>query len=104
MLGRSRRYRPRTPGTDTIKLPGRAANVPCYYFYDDELARITELQARLLSEPDTRKPPDDSPYRYLQPGVRVSSDYTPSMLRMIQSTTTGVLVMDERGNEFLTVL
>jgi hypothetical protein len=88
--------------TDIGKLPWKAANISCFYLYDDEMGRPSTPQARRLTDP-TAGNPDDSQYDTLQPGLRVTSAYLPSKPDMFLSTTTGVLVRDRVGNKFMTV-
>ena len=89
-------------GTNTDKLPWKVANIQCFYTYDDEMGRPSIPQACRLQDP-TPGNPDNAHYHSLQPGLRVTSDYLPSRPGTFLSTTTGVLVQDEVGNEFMTV-
>lgn len=88
--------------TDAGKLPWKAANILCFYLYDDEMGRPFLPQAHRLRDP-TLGNPDNSQYGPLQPGLRVTSTYLPSKPDMFLSTTAGVLVRDQAGNEFMTV-
>jgi hypothetical protein len=88
--------------TDRAKLPFQAANIRCFYLYDDEMGRPSIPHARRLMDP-TPGNPDNSEYDTLQPGLRVTSEYLPSKPGMFLSTTAGVLVRDQVGNEFMTV-
>ncbi|KAK3934649.1 hypothetical protein QBC46DRAFT_413729 [Diplogelasinospora grovesii] len=88
--------------TDFNKLPWRAANIVCFYLFDDEMGRPSAPQARRLLDPAPGNP-DDSQYDTLQPGLRVTSPYLPGNPGMFLSTTTGVLLKDGVGNEFMTV-
>ncbi len=88
--------------TDLGKLPWHAANIGCFYLFDDEMGRPSAPQARRLLDPAPGNP-DNSQYGTLQPGLRVTSSYLPSSPGMFLSTTTGVLLKDGVGNEFMTV-
>jgi len=88
--------------TNVNKLPWRAANIGCHYLFDDEMGRPSAPQARRLLDP-TPGNPDNSQYDTLQPGLRVVSSYLPGSPGMFLSTTTGLLIKDEVGNEFMTV-
>jgi hypothetical protein len=87
--------------TNTAKLPYMAANIPCLYMYEEEVGRPPMPQARRVTDP-TQGNPDNSEYDTLQPGLRVTSDYLPSEPDKFLSTTSGVLVRDRVGNEFMT--
>lgn len=89
-------------GIDTARLPWKAARVPCQYLYDDEMGRPRLPQARRQTDP-TPGNPDQSQYITLQPGMRVTSAYMPGEPNMFRATTTGVLVKDSVGNEYMTV-
>ncbi|KAK3363877.1 hypothetical protein B0T25DRAFT_597419 [Lasiosphaeria hispida] len=52
--------------TDMEKLPSRAANISCLYFFDGEMGRPSAPQARCLTDP-TPGSPDNSQYNTLQP-------------------------------------
>ena len=88
--------------TDFTKLPRKAANISCTYLYDDEIGRPSVPQARRIMDP-TPGNPDESEYKTLQPGVRVTSACMTSKPNTFMSTTAGVLVSDLVGNEFMTV-
>ncbi|KAG5305338.1 hypothetical protein I7I50_05702 [Histoplasma capsulatum G186AR] len=88
--------------TDPTKLLSQAANIRCFYYYDDEIGRPASLRACRLTDP-TPTNPDNNEYSTLQPGLRVTSDYLPSKPGTFLSTTAGVLVRDAVGNEFMTV-
>lgn len=87
---------------DMGKLPSQAAKTRCLYLFDDEMGRPSAPQARRLTDP-TQGNPDNSQYNTLQPGLRVTSSYMPSNPDMFLSTTSGVLLKDRVGNEFMTV-
>ncbi|KAM0429745.1 hypothetical protein ACHAPT_006351 [Fusarium lateritium] len=88
--------------TDMTKLPWRAARISCQYLYDDEMGTPRWPQARRQTDP-TPGHPDQNQYTTLQPGLRITSGYLPGRPGMFQATTTGVLVKDTVGNEFMTV-
>jgi hypothetical protein len=88
--------------TNVNKLPWRAANIVCNYLFDDEMGRPLTPQARRLLDPAPGNP-DVSQYDTLQPGLRVASSHMPGSAGMFLSTTTGVLLKDKVGNEFVTV-
>lgn len=87
--------------TDFTKLPWKAANILCFYLYNDEMGRPQVPQARRQTDP-TPGNPDNSKYDTLQPGLRITSAYLPSQPDAFLSTTAGVLVKDQVGNEFMT--
>jgi hypothetical protein len=87
---------------DFTNLPWKAANMGCLYLFDDEMGRLAAPQARRLADP-TPGNPDHSSYDTLQPGVRVASVHLPSDAGKFMSTSAGVLVRDQAGNEFMTV-
>ncbi|POR33919.1 Uncharacterized protein TPAR_05877 [Tolypocladium paradoxum] len=89
-------------GIDTARLPWKAGRISCQYLYDDEMGKPRLPQARRQTDP-TPGNPDQSQYINLQPGMRVTSAYMPNRPGMFQATTTGVLVKDSIGNEFMTV-
>src|SRR6202012_1146386 len=86
--------------TDPNKLPRYAANIACRYLFDDDMGRPSALQARRLLDPAPGNP-DVSQYDTLQPGLRVTSSYLPNSPDTFLSTTTGVLLKDGVGNEFI---
>ncbi|KAK4466220.1 hypothetical protein QBC42DRAFT_329279 [Cladorrhinum samala] len=88
--------------TDMGKIPSQAANIRCFYLFDDEMGRPPAPQARRLTDP-TPGNPDNSQYNTLQPGLRVTSSHLPSDPDMFLSTTSGVLLKDKLGNQFMTV-
>ncbi|KAI5862476.1 hypothetical protein GGS23DRAFT_572537 [Durotheca rogersii] len=89
--------------TDMGKVPCQAANIICFYLFDDEMGRPPAPQARRLTDP-TPGNPDNSQYDALQPGLRVTSSYLPSHPDMFLSTTSGVLLKDHLvGNKYMTV-
>ncbi|EXJ55875.1 hypothetical protein A1O7_08806 [Cladophialophora yegresii CBS 114405] len=88
--------------TDTDTLPCRAAKIGCNYLFEDEMGRPSALHASRLTDPAPGNP-DVSQYDTLQPGLRVASSYLPSSSATFMSTTTGVLLRDGVGNEFMTV-
>jgi hypothetical protein len=90
--------------TDLSQLPRKAAGLPCLYLYDNEMGRPSTARARRLTQPLPGNP-DNSEYMELRPGVRVSSTYAPSGAGAgdFLSTTAGVLVKDQLGDEFMTV-
>ncbi|ETI21432.1 hypothetical protein G647_07779 [Cladophialophora carrionii CBS 160.54] len=88
--------------TDINKLPCRAAKIGCSYLFDDEMGRPSAPHARRLSDPAPRNR-DVSQYDTLQPGLRVASSYQSGNSGTFLSTTTGVLLKDGAGNEFMTV-
>ncbi|KAK3363871.1 hypothetical protein B0T25DRAFT_470095 [Lasiosphaeria hispida] len=87
---------------DMEKLPSQAAKIRCLYLFDDQMGRPSAPQARCLTDP-TPGNPDNSQYNTLQPGLRVTSSYLPSNPDTFLSTTSGVLLKDQVGNEFMTV-
>jgi hypothetical protein len=98
--------------TDVTKLPRKAANIACTYLYDDEIGRPSAPQARRIMDPTFNRArfsrltpgnPDESEYKTLQPGVRVTSACMTSKPNTFMSTTAGALVSDLAGNEFMTV-
>ena len=89
--------------TDLSKLPWKVAKVHCVYLYDDEMGRPSTPQARRLRDPVPGSP-DESRYDdTLQPGVMVTSGYFPDQPTTFLSTTAGVMVEDEFGEQFVTV-
>lgn len=88
--------------TDRSKLPRKVANIMCFYLYDDEMGRPSTPQARRLTDP-TIGNPDETQYDTLRPGLRVTSAPLPSEPSMVLSTTTGVLLRNQAGYEFMTV-
>lgn len=88
--------------TEMGKLPFRATKVACRYLFDDEMARPSALQARRRTDPAPGIA-DERQYDILQPGLRVSSSYLRSDSSEFHMTTSGVLVKDNLGNEFMTI-
>lgn len=86
--------------TDMTKVPRAAARCPCYYLFDDELGRPENLSAKRIKEP-TGDVVDDSLYETLRPGVMLSSG-RPSEQAVELRTTSGVLVKDSLGNQYMT--
>ncbi|KAH8816449.1 hypothetical protein F5884DRAFT_776275 [Xylogone sp. PMI_703] len=88
--------------TDHTKIPSGVANIACLYLFEDEMARPPVPQARCIIE-STPGNPDNGEFTTLQPGLRITSAYLPSSSGTFLSTTTGVLVKDGAGNEYMTV-
>jgi len=87
---------------DLSKLPWQAAEIRCFYLYEDEMGRPSVSKAHLQTDPMPGNP-DNSEYGTLQPGVRISSGYLQSDPGKFMSTTAGVLVKSAIGVEFMTV-
>ncbi|OAP60401.1 hypothetical protein AYL99_05403 [Fonsecaea erecta] len=87
--------------TDHTKLPHLAAKIICFYMFEDEMGRPSTPHVRRLHDPAPGNP-DLSQYDTLQPGLRVSSAYLPDCPNTFLATTTGVLLKDKVGNEFMT--
>lgn len=88
--------------TDMSKIPATVGQVRCFYAYEDQMGRNAPRQARRQHEPSPGNP-DNNQYQALRPGVRVSSAYLPSQPGTYMSTTTGVMLKDSLGYEYLTV-
>ncbi|OAP54118.1 hypothetical protein AYL99_11653 [Fonsecaea erecta] len=88
--------------TDMTKVPWLIGKATCVYLYDDEMGRPSKLHARRQHDL-TQGNPDISMYDTLQPGLRVTSNYLPDSSDAYLETTTGVLLKDSVGNEFMTV-
>lgn len=86
---------------DLAKLPYEAGSISCTYLYGDEMGRRALPQARRPTDP-TPGNPDDSEYEVLQPRLRLASPYSPDNPGMFLPTTTGVLVKDAIGNQYMT--
>ncbi|KIY01857.1 uncharacterized protein Z520_01995 [Fonsecaea multimorphosa CBS 102226] len=88
--------------TNYNKLPFHAANISCSYLFEDEMGRPSAPHVRRLSD---RAPGDLDMNQYdtLQPGLRVASSYLLDKPDAFLATTTGVLLKDRVGNEFMTV-
>ncbi|KAF4981915.1 hypothetical protein FZEAL_2384 [Fusarium zealandicum] len=87
--------------TDLTRLPWKAANIGCQYLYDDEMGRPALPKARHQSDL-TSGDPDESQYQTLQPGLRLTSGCLPSNSGVFIPSTTGVLVRDDAGDEYMT--
>ncbi|KAJ5609271.1 hypothetical protein N7528_009838 [Penicillium herquei] len=85
----------------TLKaVPKSIAKCKCFYLFESIMGRPRNLSARPLKEASIEK--DDSTYQTMRPGVMISSGKHPieghEML-----TSSGVLVKDRIGNEYMTV-
>ncbi|OAP53799.1 hypothetical protein AYL99_11985 [Fonsecaea erecta] len=93
------------PITEVMYLvPWLVGRVACVYLYEDEMGRPSNLYTRRQLDP-TPESPDMSKYDTLQPGLRVVSNSPPQLgdPDTYLETTTGVLLRDSVGNEFMTV-
>ncbi|KAB8239614.1 uncharacterized protein BDW43DRAFT_8965 [Aspergillus alliaceus] len=82
-------------------VPRSVAQCNCFYLFESEMARPRKLSALRLKQPS---PPeaDDSSYDIIRPGVMLSSGKHPEEGWEIL-TSSGVLVRDHRGFEYMTV-
>lgn len=92
-------------GTLVQKLPMVVARTPCGYVFESQIQRPVETAYR-LKEPSLAAY-GDSTYANLRPGIMLSSSRfggtasVPARGELL--TTSGVLVKDRRGNEYITV-
>ncbi|OQV10307.1 hypothetical protein CLAIMM_14327 [Cladophialophora immunda] len=89
--------------TDMSKVPFSAGKVGCFYLYEDQMGTPSTLHTRVRSLEPTPGNPDLSQYSSLQPGLRVASAYLPGDPNTYLGTTTGILLRDGLGNEYMTV-
>ncbi|KAB5578458.1 hypothetical protein GE09DRAFT_1261585 [Coniochaeta sp. 2T2.1] len=87
---------------DLTKLPYRVGRIGCRYLFEDELGRSAPPPARRMTDPAPGERPDNGNHATLQPGLRITSGYIPGGQQQYMSTTTGVLVKDRDGNEYMT--
>jgi hypothetical protein len=92
-------------GTLVQKLPMVVARTPCGYVFESQIQRPVGMAYR-LKEPSPIAY-EDSTYTNLRPGIMLSSSRfrgtAPVPARGELLTTSGVLVKDRRGNEYITV-
>ena len=88
--------------TSMTDIPRTVAKMPCYYFYEEETSRPTDLPALRKIEPSDAVA-DDSVYTTLRPGVMVSSERSPSDQSEWLSSSGVLLRHDQSGVEYLTV-
>ncbi|OIW23255.1 hypothetical protein CONLIGDRAFT_693857 [Coniochaeta ligniaria NRRL 30616] len=91
----------RNRATDPARLPKRVGRLPCGYLFEDEMGRSQAPRSRRLVDLSPGNP-DVSTYNTLQPGLRVTSGYMNPTGQQFMATTSGVLVKDAVGNNFMT--
>jgi hypothetical protein len=87
--------------TTLDKVPRAIARCPCYYLFEDEMGRPRDFPAHRIKEP-TRDIADNGGYDILRPGVMLSSGKHPTEDVEVL-TSSGVLVRDRLGNQYMTV-
>jgi len=87
--------------TNLNNVPRSVACCPCYYLFEDEMGRPRDFPARRINEP-TRDVVDNGQYGILRPGIMLSSGRHPTE-DMEVLTSSGVLVKDRLGNQYMTV-
>ncbi|KAF3491450.1 uncharacterized protein GIQ15_00967 [Arthroderma uncinatum] len=86
---------------DISELPRSITRCKCFYLYEDEMARPLRQSALRLTEPAPGTF-DDGEYKTLRPGIMVSSGRHRMEGREVL-TSSGVLVQDRNGYQYLTV-
>ncbi|KAJ5701057.1 hypothetical protein N7488_008605 [Penicillium malachiteum] len=81
-------------------VPKSVAKCNCFYLFESDMGRLRNLSAHGLKEPSIEK--DDSAYQNMRPGVMISSGRHPEEGHEML-TSSGVLVKDRIGNEYMTV-
>lgn len=89
----------KTEGVSAV--PRSVAQCNCFYLFESEMARPRKLTARQI-KPVSLAKIDDSQYDTIRPGVMLSSGRHP-MGEWEVLTSSGVLVKDHGGSQYMTV-
>ena len=86
---------------DLAQIPRSIAQCPCFYLFEEEMSRPKNLHARGNKEPLPNEF-DNSRYDVLRAGVMLSSAKSPDDGSQLL-TSSGVLVQDRLGDQYMTV-